>query len=329
MDKPFQIAIVGARRKRQGTGEYVAREFANRGCNVRAIVGTTPDTLALARRDLKQRYGIDCHGYLSLPALLAAQKIDIVAICSPAEAHLRDLEVAIEAGCHIFCEKPMWWSSEITSDSQARAKIRQRAAALVDRCIEKRRFLALNTQWPFTLPAFRELHPSVYGEDRPVRSFSMWLSPVSRGLPMIVDSAPHLLSMLQALLGFGRLQNIDIQYQDLPEVGAQAQARLTFDYLHDQGQTAVTFKLRRCPGLPRPAGYCINGASVERHIEPLDYMISFENESRRVPVRDPLAVCVEHFVDALQTRCQPDRTSLVDGMTQLHELFTAASSRER
>ncbi len=58
-------------------------------------------------------------------------------------------------------------------------------------------------------------------------------------------------------------------------------------------------------------------------------MISFDNEGRRVPARDPLAVCVEHFVDALQTTCQPDRTSLVDGMTQLHELVSAAMSREQ
>ncbi len=329
MAKPFEVAVVGARRERQGTGEYVAREFANRGCNVRAIVGTTPDTIAMARRDLKQRYGIECDGYLSLPALLAARTIDVVAICSPAEVHLCDLEVAVEAGCHIFCEKPMWWSFEIATNSEARAEIHWRATSLVDRCIQKDRFLALNTQWPFTLPAFRQLHPGAYGKDRPVRSFSMWLSPVSRGVPMVVDAAPHLLSMLQALLGPGRLQDMDTEFQDLPGLGARARAVITLNYMHDEGQTHVTFKLRRCPEVPRPAGYGINGACVERHIEPSNYVVSFKNEGRRVPVRDPLAVCVEHFVDAMRTRRQPDRTSLVDGMTQLHELVAIAMSREQ
>ncbi len=328
MSENYSIAVVGARRERQGTGEYIAREFASRGCNVRAIVGTTPDTIAMARHDLKRRYGIECDAYLSLPALLAAQTIDIVAICSPAEVHLRDLEVAVEAGCHIFCEKPMWWTSGIASNDEARAEIHRRATSLVDRCIQRDRFLALNTQWPFTLPAFRQLHPGAYGKDRPVRSFSMWLSPVSRGTPMVVDAAPHLFSMLQALLGPGRLQDIDTEFQDLPGLGARAQL-ITLNYIHDQGQTDVTFKLRHCPEMPRPAGYDINGASVERHIEPPNYMISFENEGKRVPVRDPLAVCVEHFVDAMQTRRQPDRTSLVDGMTQLHELVAAAMSREQ
>ncbi|TDJ66681.1 MAG: hypothetical protein E2O37_02100 [Proteobacteria bacterium] len=148
----YNVAVVGARRKRQGTGKYVAREFANGGCDACAIVGTTPDTVATARHNLQERYGIRREGYLSLSTLLANTPVDIVAICSPAEVHLHHLEVAVEAGCHVFCEKPMWWSTELAIDSGARAEIRQRAAALVDRYTQKGRFLALNTQWPFTLP---------------------------------------------------------------------------------------------------------------------------------------------------------------------------------
>lgn len=91
----------------------------------------------------------------------------------------------------------------------------------------------------------------------------------------------------------------------------------------------MAFKLSRCLEVSRPAGYEINGAFVERHVEPANYMISFVNEGRRVLVRDSLAVCVEHFVEAMQAGRQPDRTRVVDGMTQLHELFAAAVSRER
>jgi hypothetical protein len=148
----YNVAVVGARRKRQGTGKYVAREFANGRCNACAIVGTTPDTVATARHNLQERYGIRREGYLSLSTLLANTPVDIVAICSPAEVHLHHLEVAVEAGCHVFCEKPMWWSTELAIDSGTRAEIRQRAAALVDRYTQKGRFLALNTQWSFTLP---------------------------------------------------------------------------------------------------------------------------------------------------------------------------------
>ncbi len=134
MGEKYRVAIVGARRQRQGTGAYVAREFANCGGDVRAIVGTTPATIAVARADLKARYGIECEGYSSLTALLEAQPIDVVAICSPAEVHLQDLKVAVEAGCHVFCEKPMWWSRAFSTDAGTRADIHRRATGLVNRC---------------------------------------------------------------------------------------------------------------------------------------------------------------------------------------------------
>ncbi len=146
---------------------------------------------------------------------------------------------------------------------------------------------------------------------------------------MVVDAGPHLLSVLQTLLGPGTLRDIHTEFQDLPELGANAKGLIILNYIHGKGETQVAFKLSRCLEAPRPAGYEINGAFVERHIELRNYMISFENEGERVPVRDPLAVCVEHFVDAMRTRRQPDRTSLVDGMTQLHELVAAAISREQ
>lgn len=325
----YSVAVVGARPQRQGTGAYVAREFANCGCEVRAIVGTTPATIAAARQALRQRYGIACKGYLSLQALLEAEAVDAVAICSPAEAHLRDLEVAVEAGCHVFCEKPMWWSPELAARADARAEIRRRTTELVDRCAQQGRFLALNTQWPFTLEAFHQLHAQAYGKHRPVQSFAMSLSPVSSGSQMVVDAGPHLLSMLQALAGAGALHDIRAKFQQLPGLGERAGLSITCVYKHGQGDTHVEFKLTRCLELPRPAGYSINGMSVERHVELPNYMISFVNKGKRIPVRDPLTVCVEDFVRSLRTGRQPDRTSMVDGMTQLHELVVATQRRER
>ncbi|MEE9598288.1 MAG: Gfo/Idh/MocA family oxidoreductase [Acidiferrobacterales bacterium] len=218
---------------------------------------------------MQERYGIRREGYLSLPTLLANTPVDIAAICSPAEVHLHDLEVAAEAGCHVFCEKPMWWSRPNSRSTVGHApKFASVLLALVDRYTQKGRFLALNTQWPFTLPAFRELHPGAHSEGRPVRSFSMWLSPASRGYPMVVDAAPHLLSMLQALLGPGQLQDIDTEFQHLPDLGAHAHGLISLDYMHDKGETGVTFKLSRCLETSKPAGYAINGAFVERHLEP-------------------------------------------------------------
>lgn len=46
---------------------------------------------------------------------------------------------------------------------------------------------------------------------------------------MVVDAAPHLLSTPQALLGPGQLQDIDTEFQHLPDLGAHAHGLITLD----------------------------------------------------------------------------------------------------
>ncbi len=43
----------------------------------------------------------------TLEALLAAREIDAVLICSPDEFHLAQIEMALAAGKHVYCEKPL------------------------------------------------------------------------------------------------------------------------------------------------------------------------------------------------------------------------------
>ncbi|MDX1488975.1 MAG: Gfo/Idh/MocA family oxidoreductase, partial [Acidiferrobacterales bacterium] len=154
-----RVAVIGARRKRQGTGEYIAREFARCGCDVRAIVGTSESTIELARKALDQHYGIDCVGFTSLAALLQNEAVDIVAVCSPAEAHLAQLELAAQAGCHVFSEKPLWWSDHLRHCEVPAREVSEATQRLLGQFLQQGRYLALNTQWPFTLDAFRQLHP--------------------------------------------------------------------------------------------------------------------------------------------------------------------------
>jgi predicted dehydrogenase len=322
-----RVAVVGARRKRQGTGEYVAREFARCGCEVRAIVGTTDETVKRACATLRERYEIECSGFLSLSALLEKEPVDMVAICSPPAAHWAQLEVAIQAGCHVFCEKPLWWTAELSSEN-AGSDVGERAQRLLQRCTEQGRYLAVNTQWPFTLEAFSRLHPEAALDKQPIEQFSMWLSPASSGPDMVVDSAPHLLSMLYALMGYGSLERIRAEYIDVPGVGDDASLQLSFVYKHARGASQVEFSLVRCPEPPRPAGYRINGFGVERHVELPGYLISFISDGRRVCVTDPLAAAVAAFVRSVQTGCQPDSTSVVDGMVQLQQLVAAAELRK-
>lgn len=324
-----RVAVIGARRKRQGTGEYVARDFARCGCDVRAIVGTTESTIELARKELRQRYDIDCVGFTSLAALLQNEPVDIVAVCSPAEAHLAQLELAVQAGCHVFSEKPLWWSDYLRHCQNAAREVREPTQRLLDQFVKQGRYLALNTQWPFTLDAFHQLHPQAGVGDGVIERFSMWLSPTSSGVDMLIDSAPHLLSMLQALAGPGVLEQVKVCYRDIPELGARSGLELNCVYSYKRGAAQVEFKLARCPQPPRPAGYSVNGFGVQRHVDLPGYLLSFVSNGNTVPVRDPLTAAVEDFVQAIDSGRTPDKTSVVDGMVQLQQLVAVACAEER
>lgn len=75
---------------------------------------THPDTnlVAVADLDPKRRaqtvseYDIDT-GYESGEAMLEEANIDVVSICTPAGTHKDLFLSAADAGCHIYCEKPM------------------------------------------------------------------------------------------------------------------------------------------------------------------------------------------------------------------------------
>jgi predicted dehydrogenase len=308
----LRVAVVGARRQRQGTGEYLAGAFAAQGCRVEAIVGTSAASLEAARGALEAKHEIHARGYLSLRELLRAEKPDLVVIASPPEHHLEPLRLALDAGCHVFCEKPLFWDRSVP--------VRETAEALVSLALARGRLLAVNTQWPETLPAFHALYPGALG---PVSRFDMWLSPVSLGLRGVVDSAPHLLSMLHALAGSGAIRNIHFR-NDLKNLSEA----IEFTYVLPAYEMAVTLTLKQCPEPPRPAGYRINGKSVERRIAMPNYEISFAAGHLCVPVRDPLVAAVERFIRGVRAGSRPDRESLVDGMTQLEELVAAREAAD-
>ena len=311
-----RIAVVGARARRQGTGEYVARELARAGCRVTAVVGTSEETLREARERLAARYGIECRGYLRLADLLAAETVDAVAICSPPEHHLEGLELALAAGCHVFCEKPLWWDDGL-SDLPA-AEVEARAAALVRGFAERGLVLALNTQMPFTLDGFDRLHPGA--RTRPPQSFAMRMSPITAGPRAVVDSAPHLLSMLYALAGPGTIESAEASWLS---AGGGRQT-LGFLYRHDKGTVRTRLVLRRRLSAPRPLSYCVDGNFATRRIEMPEYRIRLADRRRSVPLRDPLSGSVDRFVEAVLSGRGGDDGTLVAGMLHLHQLVAAA-----
>ena len=320
---PFNIAMVGPARSRQGTGPYIARAFHQLGCNICAVVSSSLSSAASAASCLKEDYGIECQPFTGLEEALKETPIDIVAICSPPATHYRFLNVAIEAGCQVFCEKPLWWPEEDVQSPESAQRITRDTHRLVRQANSKNITLQLNTQWVFTLPGYYALCPQPYSASRVVENFSMWLSPQSTGKKMIIDAAPHLLSMLYALFGAGRIQALR---HDSPSGHPDQDLGIAFDYLHATGDCTVSLVLNSTNALPKPAAYAINQQRIDRHVELPDYLISLRSSGKQLPIADPLLCSVKSFLGSIHSGCSPDGTALIDGMVHLLQIYQAVDS---
>jgi len=258
---------------RQGLGPFVARHLVELGASVPCFLATRPETIPETERALEAR------GYTELGRMLAEQQLDALAILSPSETHERYLAAALEARLHVLCEKPLLWGG---------VGLASRAAAFERRFREAGLGLRECCQWPFTLPAYRSLHPEV----GPVRSFAMRLSPASREpRAMLGDSLPHPLSLLQALAP-GPAELGDIRFAAL----AAGAIRLAFEWRAAGTKVGAEIALVSMERTPREAGYGVNGRWAERRIGPGDYALRFADGAREVPVPDPLRALLADFV---------------------------------
>src|SRR5690242_17733774 len=105
MNDPIRVGIVGAR----GIGRHHAKWFAQLGCPIVSLFGTTPESAAAAAEAVRSL--IDFHGRVesNWERFIAAPDLDAVAICSPPEAHAANAVDALLAGKHVLCEKPLVW----------------------------------------------------------------------------------------------------------------------------------------------------------------------------------------------------------------------------
>jgi predicted dehydrogenase len=291
------VALVGARRRRQGLGPFVARDLAAAGAQVAGLLTTRPETARDAEAELAARAGIRARGYADLATLLERERPDALAILTPPDAHERYLRAALEARLHVLCEKPLVWGRDMAA----------RARELVDAFAARGLLLVENCQWPYTLPAFAALHPGAL--DRPPTRFEMWLTPLARGLDMLRDSLSHPVSLLQAL---SPGSDAEVRHVEIEAVGEERGLReaealqLQFhygypgEYQSGAGHIECRVELRHGDTEPREAGYALNGLRARRVVKAEDYSLAFADAGRSVPVRDPLTASIEAFVSALR-----------------------------
>lgn len=315
----MKVGVVGARKAVQGIGAYVCRAFASAGCEVAGIVGTSAASVEDARAELLARFALRPAGFTDVRELLDRVKPDILAVCSPTRVHRPALEAALAARVHVLCDKPLWWEEGDTQ--RPRTELEARVRALAEGFAAAGRLLELNAQWPATLPAFRSLHPHAPAVPRRLR---MLLSPITTGTAMIVDAAPHILSLLAATAGPGRVRDVAVRGL----LGEDSEVLdLDFTWEHAGGATHAALALRRCEHQPRPAGYGLDGCWAERLVTLPDYRMELAGDGRSVPLEDPLDLHVAGFVARARAGTPPDVEGLVESLANLRDLVAAAEAQ--
>ena len=281
-----RIGLIGARRARQGLGPYVARDLHALGLQVVAVLGTSEATAGEAARHLAEAYGIRAEPYTDRERMLAGASLDAIAVLSPPASHEAHLEAALASGLHVLCEKPLLWGG---------AALSARGAALVEGFRSRGLLLFENCQWPFTLPAFRALHPDA--PPGPPSRFAMRLSPTRSGLELIGDSLPHPVSMLQALAPDPGAQVGEIRVEALSP--AREDADLRFTYRAAGGAVACEVVLRHGHSQPREASYSLDGRRAARALSLPAYTMELRDGKRSVPLPDPVTACLREFAVTL------------------------------
>ena len=314
----YRLALVGAGRRRQGTGPFLANYLKHLGQPPCAVIGGDPDRAQAAAENLARQFNIQASAHSSLRQLGAQEKVDALVIASPTPTHLHYLNEGIRQSCHVFCEKPLWWPA--TMETPGADRLKRITQNLLTGFAGNGKTLHLNQQWPFTLETFWRLYPSLSKKPQAIQEFSMKLSPRSQGQTMVLDAAPHLLSMLYALLGEGSIERLSCKKS------GDHQCRLSFAYHHQSAQTAVRLKLNRHISQPRPAAYAINGHWVKRCVKLDNYSLSLDNGEQTMPMPDPLKKSLERFLSALRKNSglkSGEARLLLKGMQDLHQLVSA------
>ena len=151
----------------------------------------------------------------------------------------------------------------------------------------------------------------------------------SRGVQMLGDSLPHVLSLAQALLPASERRIAGLRF------GGEGREAIDVGLRVVAGERAldVEVSLRRSDRHPREASLAIDDRCAQRMVSGDDYRLSFADGERSVQLPDPLEQIVADFVRALPgpgERAAAGRAGeIVERMALLEEILAGWARHER
>ena len=109
--KKVRIGIVGLGRLGMKHAENIAARTA--GAELAAVCALEPDRV----RHACEAWGVP-KGYARFEAMLENESLDAIFIASSSAGHCRQIRQALEAGFHVFCEKPLGVSVEECAEAE-------------------------------------------------------------------------------------------------------------------------------------------------------------------------------------------------------------------
>ena len=274
-----RIAILGA----SGIGRVHARIFHEAGVDVCAVLGSSKESAKNASIKLKDFYGINSQPYHCLDRLLEEARPNAVSICTPPQFHFEEIIAAFEKQIGVFCEKPLFWYSDI-SNVELEDKLAQIAT-------HPHRQLWVNTSNAFFAEQINKLVSSISKKDG--LTFCFQTQGKNQGRGLAVDLLPHGLSILLELFGDNLISNLREKYSTS---GYNCQ----FNY----GEHEVVFNFYE------------NQKSVKKMIIELDsrqftrcqegdgakYQVFFRDSHtlKKFEVEDPFKVYINRFLNSLR-----------------------------
>jgi len=283
----MNISIIGASRNQNGIGQYTAKYFQKNQACVVSVLGTTEKT-AHSAADALKLYDINANAYNDFHLMIHSEKPNAVVIASPLRTHYDYLMKSIALGLNIFCEKPFFWQKNMDFMPVLNNLFKKAAS--------KKLIVAMNSQWPFSIPIYEDLCGPLAGQ--PVASFFMRLSPGCWGKDMILDSLPHALSMLYFVLGAGEIQAVEMENRSTIK-------SIRFDYIAPGHECSVLIELESQHHQPRSFKYGFNGKIVNRIVDLDHYDIYFQYQNRKIKIEDPLELSVKDFMAAVRDQREP------------------------